>query len=369
MSTSVTPFSGKLILLIDGMVTSINIYMVVLEQLIVTLPAGNTTEPTGTAVTEPTTTTSVVAPTSVVSPSAKPTDVVVTEGPVEKPTEKPTEKPDTTTAPVDCNIYNMDYFSERNTMYNISINNLQDVKASISAAMSGLVAGSVDSSEYMTSLASIVSDLSIDMTNIDADRFSEFMSLSVDGSFSEEQLDSLISYEATIDSYISQLAVEIAMGYSFMQDVQMMNGNEGFGEEEGMEGEEEDVESLMEKEEMMMDNINNLNQTMEYMMNIEINCDMINENSPMDYYTFVINEFYLPLISTDMMEMNSLWGSVEFGPLSTFEMYNDQGVQCMSDTYQRDLMAVQVVLKVYIEMCQLHLAIIREEMLETTGES
>merc|ERR1711971_914077 len=98
------------------------------------------------------------------------------------------------------------------------------------------------------------------------------------------------------------------------------------------------------------------------------NCDMDNENVPMEYYTFVINEFYLPLISTDMMQMNSLWGSVEFGPLSTFEMYNDQGVQCMSDTYQRDLMAVQVVLKVYIEMCQLHLAIIREEMLETTGE-
>merc|ERR550517_1775673 len=31
-------------------------------------------------------------------------------------------------------------------------------------------------------------------------------------------------------------------------------------------------------------------------------------------------------------------------------------------------MAVQVVLKVYIEMAQLHLAIIREEMLETNGE-
>merc|ERR1719376_1686096 len=248
MSTSVTPFSGKLILLIDGMVTSINIYMVVLEQLIVTLPATVTeTEPTVTAVTEPATATEV-----------KPTDVVVTEGPVEKPTEKPTEKPDTTTAPVDCKIYNMDYFSERNTMYNISINNLQDVKASISAAMSGLVVGTVDSSEYMTSLASIVSDLSIDMTNIDADRFSEFMSLSVDGAFSEEQLESLASYEATIDSYISQLAVEIAMGYSFMQDVQMMNGNESM---EGDEGEvEEDVESLMEKEEMMMDNIDNLNQ-------------------------------------------------------------------------------------------------------------
>merc|ERR1719234_1265321 len=107
---------------------------------------------------------------------------------------------------------------------------------------------------------------------------------------------------------------------------------------------------------------------MEYMMNIEINCDMDNENVPMEYYTFVINEFYLPLISTDMMEMNSLWGSVEFGPLSKFEMYNGQGVQCMSDTHQRDLMAVQVVLKVYIEMAQLHLAIIREEMLETTGE-
>merc|ERR1719234_2746827 len=304
MSTSVTPFSGKLILLIDGMVTSINIYMVVLEQLIAT-PAGTTTEPT---VTELMPVTPAVGETTVgATTELKPTDA--TEGPEEKPAT--TEKPDTTTAPVDCNIYNMDYFSERNTMYNISINNLQDVKASISAAMSGLVVGSVDSSEYMTSLASIVSDLSIDMTNIDADRFSEFMSLSVDGSFSEEQLESLKSYEATIDSYISQLAVEIAMGYTFMQDVQMMNGNEGMEGEEGEE--EEDVESLMEKEEMMMDNIDNLNQTMEYMMNIEINCDMVNENVPMEYYTFVINEFYLPLISTDMMEMNSLWGSVEFG--------------------------------------------------------
>merc|ERR1719295_2167146 len=104
------------------------------------------------------------------------------------------------------------------------------------------------------------------------------------------------------------------------------------------------------------------------MMNIENNCNSGNENSPMDYYTFVIDQFYLPLISTDMMDMGSLWGSVEFGPLGFFELYNNQGVQCMGETQQRDLMAVQVVLKVYIEMCQLHLAIIREEMLETTGE-
>merc|ERR1719331_2466543 len=109
---------------------------------------------------------------------------------------------------------------------------------------------------------------------------------------------------------------------------------------------------------------------MEYMMNIENNCDMDHENSPMEYYTFVIDEFYLPLINTDMMEMYSLWGSVEFGtgPLDTFENYNAMGVQCMRESHQRDLMAVQVVLKVYIEMAQLHLAVIHEEMLETTGE-
>merc|ERR1719500_2267941 len=40
----------------------------------------------------------------------------------------------------------------------------------------------------------------------------------------------------------------------------------------------------------------------------------------------------------------------------------------MNTIQQRDLMAVQVVVKVYIEMVQLHLAVIREEMLETTGE-
>merc|ERR1719237_1595777 len=40
----------------------------------------------------------------------------------------------------------------------------------------------------------------------------------------------------------------------------------------------------------------------------------------------------------------------------------------MNAIQQRDLMAVQVVVKVYIEMVQLHLAVIREEMLETTGE-
>merc|ERR550532_3079311 len=77
------------------------------------------------------------------------------------------------------------------------------------------------------------------------------------------------------------------------------------------------------------------------------------------------------LIRTDMMEMYTLWGSVEFGPpgpLEEFENYNDMGVPCMNDIQQRDLMAVQVVVKVYIEMVQLHLAVIREEMLETTGE-
>merc|ERR1719300_1405003 len=146
----------------------------------------------------------------------------------------------------------------------------------------------------------------------------------------------------------------------------MMDANNG--QEGAMEAEEEDRESLTEKEEMMVENIAKLNQIMEHMMNIENNCNSGNENSPMDYYTFVIDQFYLPLISTDMMDMGSLWGSVEFGPLAFFELYNNQGVQCMGETQQRDLMAVQVVLKVYIEMCQLHLALIREEMLETTGE-
>merc|ERR1712130_242669 len=118
----------------------------------------------------------------------------------------------------------------------------------------------------------------------------------------------------------------------------------------------------------MVDNIAYLNQTMDYMKNIEINCDMGHETPAMEYYTFVIDDFYLELIRTDMMEMGSFWGSVEFGPLGTFGDYNDMGVQCLSDTQQRDLVAVQVVLKVYFEMAQLHLAVIREEMLETTGE-
>merc|ERR1712156_195067 len=85
-------------------------------------------------------------------------------------------------------------------------------------------------------------------------------------------------------------------------------------------------------------------------------------------YNFVINDFYLPLIQTDMTEMDSFWGSVEFGPLGTFEAYNDEGVMCLKGTHQRDLMAVQVVLKVYMEMAQLHMAIIHEEMLDMTGE-
>merc|ERR550534_3347066 len=104
------------------------------------------------------------------------------------------------------------------------------------------------------------------------------------------------------------------------------------------------------------------------MMSIEANCDMANENTPMEYYNFVINDFYLPLIQTDMTEMDSFWGSVEFGPLGTFEAYNDEGVMCLKGTHQRDLMAVQVVLKVYMEMAQLHMAIIHEEMLDMTGE-
>jgi len=379
LSTSVTPFSGKLILLMDGMVTSINIYMVVLEQLIVipgeTTPAA-TKEPEEGEVSE-----GPVQGGGGPDGTAAPTEPgasdgpVITEGPVIEPGATTTAF-EATTAAVDCDSYSMDYFSERNNMYNNSIKNLQDMKSSISSAMEGtfspsedcLEKQSVDSSEYMKSLISIVGDLSIDMTNIDAERVSTFMCQSVDGSFTDQQMESLTSYGATIDSYISQLAVEIAMGYSFMQDLQMMDANDGSGQEGAMEAEEEDRESLTEKEEMMVENIANLNQAMEHMMNIENNCNSGNENSPMDYYTFVIDQFYLPLISTDMMDMGSLWGSVEFGPLGFFELYNNQGVQCMGETQQRDLMAVQVVLKVYIEMCQLHLAIIREEMLETTGE-
>merc|ERR1712013_840229 len=166
----------------------------------------------------------------------------------------------------------------------------------------------------------------------------------------------------------SQLAAEVAMGHSTMQDIKMNTTKERqeepLNDSEGSGGYgEADMQA-----QMMAENIVNLNQTIEYMMNIEANCDMANENTPMEYYNFVINDFYLPLIQTDMTEMDSFWGSVEFGPLGTFEAYNDEGVMCLKETHQRDLMAVQVVLKVYMEMAQLHMAIIHEEMLDMTGE-
>merc|ERR1712013_505886 len=166
----------------------------------------------------------------------------------------------------------------------------------------------------------------------------------------------------------SQLAAEVAMGHSTMQDIKMNTTKERqeepLNDSEGSGGYgEADMQA-----QMMAENIVNLNQTIEYMMNIEANCDMANENTPMEYYNFVINDFYLPLIQTDMTEMDSFWGSVEFGPLGTFEAYNDEGVMCLKGTHQRDLMAVQVVLKVYMEMAQLHMAIIHEEMLDMTGE-
>merc|ERR1712013_249595 len=166
----------------------------------------------------------------------------------------------------------------------------------------------------------------------------------------------------------SQLAAEVAMGHSTMQDIKMNTTKERqeetLNDSEGSGGYgEADMQA-----QMMAENIVNLNQTIEYMMNIEANCDMANENTPMEYYSFVINDFYLRLILTDMTEMDSFWGSVEFGPMGTFETYNDEGVMCLKGTHQRDLMAVQVVLKVYMEMAQLHMAIIHEEMLDMTGE-
>merc|ERR1712013_136161 len=166
----------------------------------------------------------------------------------------------------------------------------------------------------------------------------------------------------------SQLAAEVAMGHSTMQDIKMNTTKERQEEPlNNSEGSGGYGEADMQAQ-MMAENIVNLNQTIEYMMNIEANCDMANENTPMEYYNFVINDFYLPLIQTDMTEMDSFWGSVEFGPLGTFEAYNDEGVMCLKGTHQRDLMAVQVVLKVYMEMAQLHMAIIHEEMLDMTGE-
>merc|ERR1719336_3015203 len=220
----------------------------------------------------------------------------------------------------------------------------------------------------MKTLASIVMDLSVDMTNIDTESVSSFMSLSVDSPFSDRQMEALRSIRATLNSYISQLAAEVAMGHSTMQDIKTNatkeRQEETLNDSEGSGGYgEADMQA-----QMMAENIVNLNQTIEYMMNIEANCDMANENTPMEYYNFVINDFYLPLIQTDMTEMDSFWGSVEFGPLGTFEAYNDEGVMCLKGTHQRDLMAVQVVLKVYMEMAQLHMAIIHEEMLDMTGE-
>ena len=381
MSTTVMPFSGKHILLIDGMVTSINIYMIVLEQIIV--PIGSTPGVTG-------------PPPTTEEEATKPPIVVITEGPVAKPQDTTTVG--ATTIAFDCGTYTKDYFCERNFMYNSSIKNLQDVKKSISGAIGAINEGletfslteefseaqPVNSSVYIKALDSIIMDLSIDMTNIDAERVSEFISLSLDlQSFSEPQIESLSSIKATLTSYISQLASEIAMAHSFIQDLQIRDGFDGgcsdgygYGQDDVEDGEtmglgeDEDMESLMSKEAMMADNIEKLNQTVEYMINIENNCDMENDNSPMEYINFVIDMFYLPLINTDMMQMNSLWGSVEFGtsPLSDFEMYNDQGIRCMNETQQRDMMAVRVVLKVYIEMAELHRALIHEEMLEMDGE-
>merc|ERR1712223_672553 len=279
---------------------------------------------------------------------------------------------------IECDGYSMNYFEERNLMYNNSIKNLQDIITSISAATEGTEtfiptedypeAKPVNSSVYMKTLAFIVMDLSVDMTNIDAESVSSFMSLSVDSPFSDRQMEALRSIRATLNSYVSQLAAEVAMGHSTMQDIKTNatkeKQEEPLNDSEGSGGYgEADMQA-----QMMSENIVNLNQTIEYMMNIEANCDMANENTPMEYYNFVINDFYLPLIQTDMTEMDSFWGSVEFGPLGTFEAYNDEGVMCLKGTHKRDLMAVQVVLKVYMEMAQLHMAIIHEEMLDMTGE-
>ena len=105
--------------------------MVVIDKLIVTLP---TEEPTGSVITEGPT----KEPTgSVMTEGGKPVTEggstsagpASTEGPTQEPTEPPvTEeslKPDSTpatTIAVDCDSFNMDYFSGRNAMYNDSIN-------------------------------------------------------------------------------------------------------------------------------------------------------------------------------------------------------------------------------------------------------
>merc|ERR1711962_1858476 len=130
---------------------------------------------------------------------------------------------------IECDGYSMNYFEERNIMYNNSIKNLQDIITSISAAIEGTEtfiptedypeAKPVNSSVYMKTLASIVMDLSVDMTNIDAESVSSFMSLSVDSPFSDRQMEALRSIRATLNSYISQLAAEVAMGHSTMQDI------------------------------------------------------------------------------------------------------------------------------------------------------
>ena len=150
-----------------------------------------------------------------------------------------------------------------------------------------------------------------------------------------------------------------------------MNINEGSGNGGPMMMGEFDLETLQRMAAMTNDSVVKLMRVLELMHNTTEECDFYNRNSPSDYFEFVTNDFYLPLITIDMndpnMVMEPLWSYGEPGVVRMFEEYHAEGIQCLKGSNERDLLAAQVVLHVYIEMCHLMLAVTNVEIKELTG--
>jgi len=136
----------------------------------------------------------------------------------------------------------------------------------------------------------------------------------------------------------------------------------------------EDLETLEEDAAILNDIITKLTMINEYIMNTTDQCNYTTEEvTAKEYFNFVFNDFYLPLTDMDTenytaIDFDQFLGDDTDGLVSQFMTYAEEGIKCLSGSNMLDTVVIRVVIGVYIEMCQLNLAIVYEEILELDGD-
>merc|ERR1719204_2057047 len=266
-----------------------------------------------------------------------------------------------------CDLRDKDFYRETISRHQNSIENVRDLCDLVSALIEpqgttvipSASNSVVSSSEFMETLGPLVVSLSEDANSLDAENLSFIQSLSVNTSFSDREKSSLASIKTTLVSITVQLGAEMAMVRSELQDLDNQEGKEVLligTDMEALQNNATTIASLTEK-------------LLQISKTIEEAKDSCSPEKPKDseeFFDFVLDNILLPLARADLRDDiqpdSSLWDMI--GPL---EDYLDRGIKCLKGSDEGSLLVTQAVLKTYVDMLNLDLAILQGQMLELEG--